>query len=93
MNVTKDPLLEEKITEGEGVSSRGYEAHFSSIPRKSLSIVGGYLQIIKRVKGMKGKNVPVDEIIENARVIFTNFTSIKTSDTFWMQHCTFSLIL
>jgi len=90
MDEIKDPLLEEKITEGQGISSRGYEAHFSSIPKKNLSIVGGYLQIIRRVKGERGKNVPVDEIIKNARVIFINPT-LKALDTLWMQHCASSL--
>ena len=81
----RDPLIE-----GKEISSEGYEARFSAIPKQNLKIVGGYLEIIRRVKNVKGKNVPIDEIIENARVIFTNST-FRALDSLWMQHCTSSL--
>ncbi len=85
MDKLKDPLLVDKE-----ISAQGYETQFSSITKKNLKIVGGYLQVIWRVKAMKGKNVPIDEVIDNTRVIFTDDV-IRTRDTLWMQHCASSL--
>lgn len=85
MDEIKDPLLADKE-----ISTGGYETQFSSITKKNLKIVGGYLQVIWRVKAMKGKNIPIDEVIENARVIFTDHI-IRTRDTLWTQHCASSL--
>ena len=85
MDELKDPLLADKE-----ISTGGYETQLSSITKKNLKIVGGYLQVIWRVKAMRGKNVPIDEVIDNTRTIFTD-SMIKTRDTLWMQHCASSL--
>lgn len=85
MDEIKDPLLADKE-----ISTGGYETQFSSITKKNLKIVGGYLQIIWRVKAMKGKSVPIDDVIENTRIIFTD-SIIRTRDTLWIQHCASSL--
>lgn len=85
MDELKDPLLVDKE-----ISAQGYETQFSSITKKNLTIVGGYLQVVWRVKAMKGKNVPIDDVIDNTRTIFSD-NIVKTRDILWMQHCASSL--
>jgi len=85
MDEIKDPILEEK-----GISSEGYESRFSSISKRDLKIVGGYLEIIRRVKSVKGKRVPIDKILENTRSFFVD-DILRARDTFWMEHCAMSL--
>jgi hypothetical protein len=90
MPETQDPLLQEQIDEGKGVSSQGYEKSFSSISDKHLKILGAYLEVVRRVKSVGGKNVPIDEILSNAKHIFSSST-LKSLDSLWMQHCASSL--
>ncbi len=86
MDDFKDPLLLDKE-----ISTQDNESRFSSIGKNNLRIVGGYLEIIWRVKATNKMNVPIDEVIENVGIFFMNDNIIKVLDTLWMQHCASSL--
>jgi hypothetical protein len=85
MDEIKDPLLE-----AIEVSDQRHETGFSSLKKRELNIVGGFLEVIRRVKGVRGKKVPIDLIIENTRKLFSG-DLIKAEDALWIQHCSSSL--
>ncbi len=84
MDDFKDPYLENK-----GIST-GYGTRFSTIPKRILSIVAAYLEVVWRVRSETGKRVPIEEIFQTVVVIFSD-DAFRARDVLWMQHCAVSL--